>query len=109
MGCLANTQSPKETRVNRDTKPMPLPELTADLLRNGGCLIDNLFADIWKQVGMNTRLSRAGFRKRSGTPMAELVYCLMLWVWLKVDSIGWFARESLQTFSGAQKTPCMGS
>lgn len=108
MGCLANTQPPKETRVNRDTKPMPLPELTADVLRNGGCLIDNLFADLWTQVGMNTRLSRAGFHKRSGTPMHELVYCLMLWVWLKVDSIGWFARESLQTFSGAPKDALYG-
>jgi SRSO17 transposase len=89
--------------MHPDTKPTALPALTADLLRDGGCLIDNLFADLWKQVGMKTRLNRAGFRKRSGTPVHELVYCLMLWVWLKVDSIGLFARQSLQTFSSAEK------
>jgi hypothetical protein len=80
--------------MHPDTKPTALPALTADLLRDGGCLIDNLFADLWKQVGMKTRLNRAGFRKRSGTPVHERVYCLMLWVWLKVDSIGLFARQS---------------
>lgn len=89
--------------MNRDTKPIVLPALTANLLRDGGCLIDNLFADLWKQVGMKNRLNRAGFHKRSGTPAHERVYCLMLWVWLKVDSINLFARESLQTFSNAEK------
>jgi len=44
-----------------------------------------------------------GFHKRSGTPANELVYCLTIWVWLKVDSVGMFARESLKTFSCAEK------
>jgi hypothetical protein len=47
-------------------------------------------------------LARAGFKKRSGTPIGELVHLLMLWTWLKVGSIGMFARESLKTFSLAQ-------
>jgi hypothetical protein len=45
--------------------------------------VDNLFADLWKSMGMNTLLSKAGFNKRSGTPITELVYVLTLWVWLK--------------------------
>lgn len=89
--------------MHRDTDYPSLPALTADLLREGGCLIDNLFADLWQEVGMKTLLSRAGFRKRSGTPIYERVDCLTRWVWLKVDSIGLFARESLQTFSSAEK------
>ncbi|HUL10788.1 MAG TPA: transposase [Methylococcaceae bacterium] len=89
--------------MNRDTTPMALPALTADLLRDSGLLVDNLFADLWKQVGMKTLLNRAGFSKRSGTPIHELVYCLVLWVWLKAGSLGLFARESLQTFSWAEK------
>jgi len=89
--------------MHRDTNQPALPDLTASLIREKGCLIDNLFADLWQQVGMKTLLCRAGFRKRSGTPIHELIYCLMLWVWLKVDSIGLFARESLQTFSQARK------
>lgn len=88
--------------MNHDIKTTGLPDLTADLLRDGACLIDNLFADLWKHMGMKARLNRLGFHKRSGTPAHELVYCLMIWVWLKVDSIGMFTRESLQTFSGAR-------
>ena len=89
--------------MNRDTSPLALPALTADLLRDSGLLVDNLFADLWKQVGMKTLLNRVGFIKRSGTPMHELVYCLVLWVCLKAGSLGLFARESLQTFSEAEK------
>jgi len=89
--------------MNHGTKTIALPELTANLLRDGGCLIDNLFADLWKQMSMKARLDRIGFHKRSGTSAHELVYCLMIWVWLKVDSVGMFARESLKTFSCAEK------
>lgn len=89
--------------MNHGTKTIELPELTANLLRDGGCLIDNLFAGLWKHTGMKARLNRIGFNKRSGTSAHELVYCLMIWVWLKVDSVGMFARESLKTFSSAEK------
>ena len=89
--------------MNHGTKALELPDLTANLLRDGGCLIDNLFADLWQQMGMKARLKRLGFQKRSGTPSHELVFGLMIWVWLKVDSIGMFARESLKTFSLARK------
>lgn len=89
--------------MNHDTKTPGLPELTASLLRDGGYLIDNLFADLWKHVGMKARMNRIGFHKRSGTSAHELVYSLMIWVWVKVDSIGMFSRQSLQTFSGAGK------
>jgi hypothetical protein len=63
-----------------------LPALTADFLQSSDCLVDNLFADLWKSMGMNTLLSKAGFNKRSGTPITELVYVLTLWVWLKKGS-----------------------
>ena len=94
--------------MNRDTSQLALPALTADLLRDSGLLVDNLFADLWKQVGMKSLLSRVGFSKRSGTPIDELVYCLVLWVWLKAGSLGLFARESLQTFSEAEKDALYG-
>jgi hypothetical protein len=38
-------------------------------------------------MGMKALLNKAGFSKRSGTPIYELVYVLVLWVWLKKDSI----------------------
>ena len=49
---------------------------------------------------MNTILRKAGFWKRSGTPIGEVIFSLMLWLWLKKDSIGMFARESLQGAMG---------
>ena len=89
--------------MNTATKITELPALTADLLQSNSCLVDNLFADLWKQMGMKALLNKAGFSKRSGTPIYELVYVLVLWVWLKKDSIGMFARESLQHFTTAEK------
>jgi SRSO17 transposase len=89
--------------MQRDTNVSALPALTADVLRDSGLLIDNLIADLWKQVGMKTLLNRATFVKRSGTPIHEVVYCLVMWVWLKAGSMGLFARESLHTFSTADK------
>ena len=53
--------------MNHDIKTTGLPDLTADLLRDGACLIDNLFADLWKHMGMKARPNRIGLHKRSGT------------------------------------------
>lgn len=89
--------------MNNDTKAAILPELTAHMLRDGSNLVDNMFADLWKRMGIQTKLGSIGFYKRSGTAAHQLVYCLMLWVWLRLDSISMFARESLQTFASAEK------
>lgn len=86
--------------MNRDTKMAELPALTLDFLNAKGLLIDNVFANLWKETGMKTLLSRVGFNKRSGTPMPEVIYGLMLWIWLKKDSIGMFSREGLQGAMG---------
>jgi SRSO17 transposase len=86
--------------MNRATKLIELPALTADLLNANGVLMDNLFASLWRDIGMNSILNRAGFTKRSGTPISEVVFTLMLWLWLKKESIGMFARECLQDAMG---------
>lgn len=86
--------------MNRATKMTELPALTVDFLNAKGLLIDNVFARLWRETGMKILLSRAGFNKRSGTPMHEVIYGLMLWIWLKKESIGLFAREGLQGAMG---------
>jgi SRSO17 transposase len=86
--------------MNRATKILELPALTVDLLKANGVLIDNVFASLWRDIGMKTVISRAGFNKRSGTPMNDVMFGLMLWLWLKKDSIGMFARECLQGTMG---------
>jgi hypothetical protein len=50
-----------------------LQKSSADLLQSNSCLVDNLFADLWKQMGMKALLNKAGFSKRSGSPIYELV------------------------------------
>ena len=89
--------------MNHDTTPCALPALTSDFLRSSDCLVDNVFADLWKKVGMAVLLQRCGFQKRSGVPVNDVVYCLMLWVWLKVNSVSLFSRESLGTFCSGSK------
>ncbi len=82
--------------MNNASKLPALPALTVDLLQESGILIDNVFAKLWQQIGMKTILHRAGFNKRSGFPIGEVIFTLSLWLWLKKDSIGMFARDSLQ-------------
>ncbi|MCI0553732.1 MAG: transposase, partial [Anaerolineae bacterium] len=77
-----------------------MPALTVDFLHTSGLLMDNVFASLWKQVGMKTLLSRAGFKKRSGTPIDAVLYALSLWLWLKKASIGMLVREGLQGAMG---------
>lgn len=66
--------------MNRATKMIELPALTVDLLKANGVLIDNVFASLWRDMGMKTILSRAGFNKRSGTPISDVMFSLMLWL-----------------------------
>jgi SRSO17 transposase len=86
---------PNRTLMNRVTKISALPALTADLLQASGLLIDNIFATLWQQLGIKTLLNRCGFTKRSGRSIHEVIYTLSLWLWLKKESIGMFAREGL--------------
>ena len=82
--------------MNHASKLPGLPALTVDLLQESGTLIDNVFAKLWQQLGMKTILRRSGFNKRSGVPISEVIFTLSLWLWLKKDSIGMFARDSLK-------------
>jgi SRSO17 transposase len=86
--------------MHRATKLPELPALTRDFLQQSGLLMDNVFASLWQQVGMKTLLSRTGFKKRSGAPIHEVIYVLVLWVWLAKESIAMFARDSVQSSLG---------
>ena len=90
-------------QMNPATFPSGLPTLTTDLLTRDDIYIDNLFNKVWQRLGFRTLLKQSGFSKRSGTPASEVVYLLLLWVWLKVNSIAMFSKDSLQSFSAAKK------
>jgi len=89
--------------MNSVTKTLNLPSLTADLLNQVNLKIDNTFSTTWKNIGFNHLLRQAHFSKRSGTPVGDITYLLMLWVWLKVDSVAMFSRDALLSFSATKK------
>ncbi|GGB74975.1 IS4 family transposase [Shewanella inventionis] len=89
--------------MNSATKTLNLQSLTADLLSQTNLKIDNTFSSTWKSIGFNIMLRQAKFSKRSGTPVGDITYLLMLWVWLKVDSVAMFSRDALLSFSAAKK------
>ena len=89
--------------MNSTTSALKLPSLTVDLLSQENLNIDNVFNTTWKSIGFNIMLRQAKFSKRSGTPVGDITYLLMLWVWLKVDSVAMFSRDALLSFSAAKK------
>ena len=46
--------------MNRATKIIELPALTVDLLKANGVLIDNVFASLWREIGMKTVSKSSG-------------------------------------------------
>lgn len=82
--------------------PAPsLPSLTVEFLTATPTLADNVFADLWRTLGLSRLLTQLGFRKRTGVAAPDLVYLLLLWVWLGHESIGMFVRQSLRSFTDA--------
>jgi hypothetical protein len=89
--------------MNSATNTLNLPLLTADLFEQANLNIDNTFNLTRKSIGFNIMLRQAKFSKRSGKPAWDVVYLLMLWVWLKVDSVGMFSRDALLSFFATKK------
>ena len=85
------------------TESIALPSLTNDILSDPLMPVDNILARLWKTMNIPTLLVRAGFQKRSGLPAPDVMYVLLLWVWLKVGSISLFSRDALQGFANARK------
>ena len=89
--------------MNNATKLDCLPPLIANFLHDPVTHVDNLFADTWKQLRFGSLIHRAGFRKRSGTDIVDVVFLLLLWRWINVSSISVFTRKAIGVFSHARK------
>jgi hypothetical protein len=85
------------------TKHDCLPPLIANVLHDPLTHVDNLFADTWKQLRFGSLIHKAGFRKRSGTDIVDVVFLLLLWKWINVSSISVFAKKAIGVFSHARK------
>ena len=89
--------------MNPATKSPALPSLTADILSDPHLPVDNLLARLWNTLALPTLLSRVGINKRSGLPAPDVIYLLLVWVWLNASSIHLFSRDALQGFADARK------
>lgn len=86
------------------TSQASLPSLTATFLSDTQTLADNLFADLWRRLGLSALLTKLGFHKRSGLAAPQIVYLLLMWVWVgRQSSVALFARQSLRSFADANK------
>ncbi|MCU7881669.1 MAG: hypothetical protein KZQ60_14895 [Candidatus Thiodiazotropha sp. (ex Lucinoma aequizonata)] len=92
-----------ETHLKNGTNTDSLPPLISGIVIDSKHYIDNLFADTWKKLKMNSLIKGAGFTKRSGVEVTEAVFILLLWKWLNMSSIAMFSRNALGTFSMARK------
>ena len=89
--------------MNNAKNKLELPAITKDILQKEGIAVDNLIADIWKSLSIASLLTRLKFKKRSGTSVSEVVYLLLLWVWVKNESIYLFSRTAMQAFTKSKK------
>ncbi|MCU7886892.1 MAG: hypothetical protein KZQ59_00535 [Candidatus Thiodiazotropha sp. (ex Lucinoma aequizonata)] len=92
-----------ETHLKNDTNADSLPPLISGIVIDSKHYIDNLFADTWKKLKMNSLIKGAGFIKRSGVEVTEAMFILLLWKWLNMLSIAMFSRNALGIFSMARK------
>jgi len=84
-------------------KPRLFPSLVDDVLKDPSHCVDNVFASVWKALNFSRLIQRAGFKKRSGVPVVDSVFLLVLWKWIAASSIAVFAKQSLKVFSEAKK------
>lgn len=89
--------------MKNDAKTAALPALIGDIISEQKDYIDNLFADTWKKLNLNSLIKKAGFSKRSGIEINEAVFLLLLWKWLAISSIAMFSRKALGMFTDAKK------
>ena len=92
-----------DTKMKCPVGTSHLPPLINDVITDSKCYIDNIFADTWKKLKINSLIKAAGFSKRSGIEITESVFLLLLWKWLNTSSIAMFSKKSLGTFSNARK------
>jgi len=95
-------QNHPAAQLKNDTNALGLPPLVGNVLTDSKCYINNLFADTWKTLKMNSLIKNAGFTKRSGIQISETVFLLLLWTWLNMSSIAMFSRKALGSFSMAK-------
>ena len=93
--------------MSRDTKPLGLPSLIGDLFTRSELQIDNVFASLWSKLHMATLLHRAGLHKRSGVAVTQVVYLLLLWVWLKLIRLACFPANPCKVSPMPGKRLCM--
>ncbi len=94
--------------MNDDTEKPEIPGIVSDLLTDNTAQPDTLVADLWNELQFGQLIKRVGFKKRNGLPMTQVIYLLMIWVWVQADSIGMFANDIMRSFGCKNKDVLYG-
>jgi len=76
---------------------MPISPIS-DILINENKYIDNEMEAAMKKCTLISRLKKAGLNKRSGDPISRIVYCLLIWPFLKKTSISAFCGSFIDAY-----------
>ena len=89
--------------MNNDIKSPKIPTLVSGFLTDAESKTDNLIADVWNHAKLSQLIKKSGFKKRSGLPIEQVLYLLIIWVWLKADSIAMFSKTMMESFGAKNK------
>lgn len=89
--------------MNNAIKAPKIPSLVSELLTDEQNKTDNLIADVWNRIKLKQLIKNCGFKKRSGLPIEQVLYLLVIWVWLKADSIAMFSKNMMESFGAKNK------
>ena len=89
--------------MNNDTRAPKIPSLVSDFLTDVDNKTDNIIALVWKHAKLSQLIKKSGFKKRSGLPIEQVLYLLVIWVWLKADSIAMFSKNMMESFGTKNK------
>ena len=89
--------------MNHNTQAIPLPTPVFDAAKSETFLADNELAESLRRLKLDSLASKAGFSKRSGHALPQLLFALVIWPFLGQQSIRMFCAESLGSFLNAGK------
>lgn len=89
--------------MNHNTHAFPLPTPVSDAAKSENFLADNELVESSRRLKLEALASKAGFSKRSGHALSQVLFALVIWPFLGQRSIRMFCAESLGSFLNAGK------
>ncbi len=89
--------------MKHTTKAVSLPTPVSDAAKARNFLADNELVESSRRLKLDALASKAGFEKRSGHALAQVLFSFVIWPFLGQRSLRMFCAESLCSFLKAGK------